>query len=409
MPISIKSIIDNILNLLHKGENTLSNQALLTVETANTLTKSFNKAWHNADKIAYDTPDYQAYQSMQLNIFRFSAAKSIAQVQAYNAALLKQDGTKRTFHEFQQEAKKINTTYNKAYLNTEYNHAIAVGQSTSSYYSAIANKDKVPFVMFHTMGDANVRNEHAALNGKIFNLNDKSIGVIYPPLAYNCRCELIPYSLANKETATPEQAIKQLGDKLSPEFAINRADKKEVFTQNQMYISHVAWQEQNQIINKMNDLSYKDFNLQEKIQSKTPLNLNTTMTPEDVKKQFKQAMDKNNNVLYEDFQKRKIILSQDVFQFHTEGKYVKSPENRHLYFEKIQEVLTQPSEVYLKYFGKGKEISPSIRYIKAYEDGTQIIVQGGWNNEGVFEIGSWYKNEKENNNRVGFLIKKSEK
>ncbi len=239
------------------------------------------------------------------------------------------------------------------------------------------------------------------LNGKIFNLNDKSIGVIYPPLAYNCRCELIPYSLAKKETATPEQAIKQLGDKLSPEFPINRADKKEVFTQNQMYISHVAWQEQNQIINKMNDLSYKDFNLSDKMQSKTPLNLNTTITPEDVKKQFKQAMDKNNNVLYEDFQKRKIILSKDNFDNHTQGKYTTLTESRHLYFQKIQEVLTQPSEVWMKFYDK----DPSIRYIKAYEDGTQIIVQGGWTKEGVFEIGSWFKNDKGNDNRVGILIK----
>ncbi len=50
----------------------------------------------------------------------------------------------------------------------------------------------LPWWRYRTMEDADVRPNHAALNGFIAKADDPVWGSIYPPNGYNCRCEVEP-------------------------------------------------------------------------------------------------------------------------------------------------------------------------------------------------------------------------
>jgi len=49
-------------------------------------------------------------------------------------------------------------------------------------------KNAFPYRMYVTVGDANVRAEHAALNGKVFHKDDPVWNRIFPPWGWGCRC-----------------------------------------------------------------------------------------------------------------------------------------------------------------------------------------------------------------------------
>lgn len=86
---------------------------------------------------------------------------------------------------------------------------------TSLAYNAGSNAklievaDTFPYWEYVTAGDERVRDEHAALNGKIFKTGDTEY---YPPLGINCRCRTKPVSknaakrrgITGPDTVTPE-------------------------------------------------------------------------------------------------------------------------------------------------------------------------------------------------------------
>lgn len=86
---------------------------------------------------------------------------------------------------------------------------------TSLAYNAGSNAklievaDTFPYWEYVTAGDERVRDEHAALNGKIFKTGDTRY---YPPLGINCRCRTKPVSkwaakrrgIEGPDTVTPE-------------------------------------------------------------------------------------------------------------------------------------------------------------------------------------------------------------
>ncbi|MBY0244051.1 MAG: DUF935 family protein [Sphingobacteriaceae bacterium] len=393
---NLKNRLNTIAKELYNqnSDTALANTALSATQTANILNKALAEGFDISPDIAYDSPDYVAYQAMQMNVFQFSAAKQLDMLQYANAMLLDEKGERRSFHSFQQKIDLLGNDYQKNKLRAEYNLATATGQSAANWHRLMADKQNVPYVQYQTMADSRVRNEHSTLNNRVFSLNDANLGKILPPNGWGCRCELVAYPYKPKEVADAGALIGSA--KIKADFQINRAVAKEVFTANQMYIKTNIDEQ----LAKLNDITWQHYGLAETPVSDVALKIDDKLTIKDVRKAFTEAMDKNKNVVYEDYMKRKLVLGENNFIKHTEGKYILSDENRHLYFDKIGEVLAEPTEVYLRYYG----VLPSMRYIKYYNDGSSIIVQGGFNEEGLFEIGSWFKNNTQEN-RKGWLVK----
>ena len=352
----------------------------------------------------FNTPDTLAYQMMEYNLFEFSASKTEARLAAMTDLLIDQEKNEiRSFADFETLASKRVSSFNKEWLQTEYNLSIAVGQNSAQYHRFMAQKDDFPFVEYQTIGDANVRNEHAKLDGKVFSLSDPEAMQLWPPNGYNCRCEMLQVAGKPSNITTGKLAQEVLNAEdakwSKSQFNINRGDLKQVFTKKQFYSDIKG------LPKKLNEMTFDKYDLKKWDSFKSDLNpikLDQSIIESNAKELFKPL--KNENFMgFEDYFDRKLMMNEKVFDKHIKGKYLNKEEIRHQLFPHIKDVLANPDEVWYNNPDNldGKFQS---RYIKFYKD-LVLIVDCKTTGNGL-EIFTWYQAKKEDLYfRKGLLVR----
>lgn len=140
------------------------------------------------DRYSLKMPYQQMYMRLQSNISVFSAAKTFQQINDMGRMLYTPEGYKTPWNEFQKAARGIFDEYNTEWLNTEYNTAISRAASAEEWLEIEDTKDVFPLLEYVTVGDGNVRPEHAVLDGIIRPVEDPIWDTIFPPNGWNCRC-----------------------------------------------------------------------------------------------------------------------------------------------------------------------------------------------------------------------------
>ncbi len=136
--------------------------------------------------------------------------------------LIDQDGNVRPFNEFKQLAKKVNDSFNKNYLQAEYQTARTAAQMAEKWERLQETKDLFPNLEFRTVGDDRVRDDHEKLNGIIKPIDDDFWNKYYPPLDWRCRCDV---------RATAADANDKLpADLPAVKFKGNVGKNQEIFT-----------------------------------------------------------------------------------------------------------------------------------------------------------------------------------
>ena len=398
-----------MLSALWNNENTIGIEGQLIVAESLELIKGLKSGYGTIS--GFNTPDSLAYQLMEYNLFEFSASKTEARLAAMTDLLIDQDKNEiRPESEFKKLANERIADLNQNYLTTEYNLSVAVGQNSAAYHRFLSEKDTVTsFVQYQTAGDSKVRNEHAKLNGKIFNLSDREAMKLYPPNGHGCRCEFIQYNRTPKDGEVMSGKVAQEimnsenANWSKSQFNINRGDLKQVFTKSQFYSDIKG------LPKKLNDMTFDKYDLKKWESFKSdlnPISLDRSITPDNVKELFKK--DKSGAFMgFKDYYGRKMVLTEKNFDFHTKGKYVKAIENRHQLFPHIKDVLYNPDEVWYNTQDKleGKFQS---RYLKFYNDKI-LVIDCEMSAKGL-EIKTWYEAKKEDLNlRKGLLLRKAAK
>lgn len=353
----------------------------------------------------YNTPDTLAYQMMEYNLFEFSASKTEARLAVMTDLLIdKEKNAIRSYPEFEKLASEKTKDFNKNWLESEYNLSIAVGQNTAQYHRFIAEKDDFPFVEYQTAGDSKVRSQHAKLEGKIFNLSDKEAMKLWPPNGHGCRCEFLQTNKKPKEVTSGAvgQELMQAADPKwkNSQFEINRADLKQVFTKKQFYSDIKGLPE------KLNEMTFDKYDLPKWESFKSDLNpieLDKTITADNVKELFKKEKD-SKFMGFKDYFGRKMILTESNFNKHIKGFYLNKEENRHQLFPHLNDLISNPDEVW--YNSPGKKIYNKFqsRYIKFYGD--MVLIADCEMTKGGLQINTWYQAKKEDLNlRKGLLIR----
>ena len=394
-----------MLSALWNNENTIGIEGQLIVAESLELIKGLKSGYGTIS--GFNTPDSLAYQLMEYNLFEFSASKTEARLAAMTDLLIDQDKNEiRSESEFKKLANERIADLNQNYLTTEYNLSVAVGQNSAAYHRFLSEKDTVTsFVQYQTAGDSKVRNEHAKLDGKIFNLSDREAMKLYPPNGHGCRCEFIQYNRTPKDGEVMSGKVAQEimnsenANWSKSQFNINRGDLKQVFTKSQFYSDIKG------LPKKLNDMTFDKYDLKKWESFKSdlnPISLDRSITPENVKELFKK--DKSGAFMgFKDYYGRKMVLTEKNFDFHTKGKYVKAIENRHQLFPHIKDVLNSPDEVWYNTQDKleGKFQS---RYLKFYNDKI-LVIDCEMSAKGL-EIKTWYEAKKEDLNlRKGLLVR----
>lgn len=92
-------------------------------------------------------------------------------------------------------------------LNTNLRTAVTSSYNAAQYQRLQELKDIYPAYKYMTREDSRVREEHAALHGKVFSAADPIWDIIYPPNGYNCRCYVEPLSYDELGGVKPQDRV----------------------------------------------------------------------------------------------------------------------------------------------------------------------------------------------------------
>ena len=145
-------------------------------------------------------------ENLENNIFLFSGFKTYQSLKEVSSLLKDENGGIKPYYKFQQEVLKIDSTYNKTYLNVEYNYAIASAQLAAKWAEYEADGDEYN-LQYLTANDGNVRDEHAAMEGITLPPSDPFWKMYYPPNGWGCRCTVVQVLKDKYQKSDPKNAM----------------------------------------------------------------------------------------------------------------------------------------------------------------------------------------------------------
>ncbi|MCR5191361.1 MAG: hypothetical protein K6C07_08165, partial [Bacteroidales bacterium] len=368
----------------------------------------FPQGVENSTGVTYNAPDDVYRTALEANIWHFSAAKTLAEVQALNQALRES----KNYEDFRQRAGNIQAKF-EGWQRTEYQSAINCAEGISTYRRLKQQVKVFPYWEYKTAGDSKVREEHAALDGLILHHSNELWNKIYPPNGWNCRCYVVPRMAAEVvgyDEKAAEESIKAYMETTDWKRAekggwnINRAIKAEVFTANQMYIKNFP----NQAASYMDKVSPEDWEIiadREILQKKSGTAFTKYEGTADAYwEEHKTVINKTEYLVLEDYLGRKWGMDRVAFNIHTTNKR-KHRATRVDYLNEIQNIVMNPDEVWLhrtdeSFFNNVKTLDNYV-FIKYY-DGITLAVAGKIKNDN-FVFATWFP-VMSDNVRKGILL-----
>lgn len=408
-----ETLKDGLINRAWAAAGALDFDAELFNYTAVTLTNGFIDGWRNqpvklADlgfEYGYDDPNILT--AYEINLFRFAGVKTLYEAQQLNELFRKS----KSFKEFYDTASSMLTVHNRTWLETEFNTAIATGESAATYARLLKQVDLFPYWQYKTVGDEKVRHSHALLDNIVLPWNSPYWKYIMPPNDWNCRCYIVART---KAEVTPEQLrdseakikayIGSEAFKTASKggWGINRANKGMVFAENQHYATNYL--DATQKLDKLDFRNYKldalkaIFEQQRGGQFKPAFGKDQK---DEAVSTFFNELEKATAKKYQlpDFNNRPVLISKSTVKAHTMESKPKYAD-RHQYLELLPEIIKSPDEVWLHNYGS--QLNNYV-YIKYY-NGTAITVVTRLNNVFKLEVESWFIIEGDELRR-GLLIK----
>lgn len=368
----------------------LSNDLLNAIHTA------FKRPVNNADYV-YDNIDPAFVTAMEQNLFHFSAAKTLAEVQQLNQLYRKA----KTFEEFSREAAKVCNKFNKVWQKTEYDTANLTAESAANYQRLIKKANRFPYWQYVTAGDDRVREEHRKLNGVILEVKDPRWDKIYPPNGWKCRCRVKPLLKneanesivkASQQTVDEFFGTKEWANSVASHFDHNPGKRQHVFNANQMYVKKFP----NKAAKLMDKVTPDDWGLKH---SYKQLVRDATKKinwyegkAADWWNLHKKVVESEEVLPIEDFSNRTWHMDKKSFDEHTTDTK-KKRAFRTKYLDTISKVMKDPDEVWLNKDPDMNQMQDNYLnqwlYIKYYENVAIVCVCKLQNQQMNFK--TWYE------------------
>jgi len=179
---------EKLIKDIHRGVITLENlPENLYMATAEQLERALYQGFgQTISELEFESPAWELVNKLRTNTYIFSGAKTFHNIKDTQALLFDNDGFLRSFSSFYEDAKKVNHIYNVNWLQTEYNTVIAQADAAARWNDFESQKDVLPLLKYQTIGDSNVRPQHASMNGVIKPVNDPFWDYAMPPNGFNC-------------------------------------------------------------------------------------------------------------------------------------------------------------------------------------------------------------------------------
>lgn len=159
--------------------------------------------------------------------FVFSGLKTHTQL-AQARSLLKDDkGAIKPYTEFQKDITRLNNSYNKLYLEAEYEFAVQSAQSADQWSNLNSDTDRY-WLQYRTAQDERVREDHAILAGTTLPKDDPFWDKYYPPNGWRCRCVAVEV-LARNNTLSDSAEAQKKGEQATTAIGKSGKNKLEMF------------------------------------------------------------------------------------------------------------------------------------------------------------------------------------
>ena len=359
----------------------------------------------------YGERDDAFITSMEMNVFHFSAAKTLAELQELNR-LFRENGS---FEEFHKEALQMTDVFNKRWQQTEYETAVLTAESASNYQRLVGKTKLFPYWEYKTAGDDKVREEHRKLDGLVLPANDPRWDKIFPPNGWKCRCYVVPRMAHEVAGMDMDEMGKRCETFFNtPEWQkakaqhwdTNRGKRSEVFNKDQMYIRKFPDVAGKMLGNIPLDTWGVTPSLKKRI-GESPLPM--PVYEGDAATWWNrhcQYVNGKEVLPVTDHKGRTWFMGKPDYDAHTSNKR-KRREFRTAFLSCIQDIMVDPDELWLgqEYKDRDNKESKLTNYIwiKYYQERAVACVSKVENNRMVFK--SWFevRNPKI---RSGLLLKK---
>ena len=341
---------------------------------------AFESLLNNVD-VTYNHNEDAYITSLEMSLFQFSAAKTLAEVQELNRIMRDSTG----FEDFRKKANEVCTAFNVNWQRAEYDTAVLFAESAANYQRLFKQVNIFPYWKYVTVGDGLVRPEHAALNGVILPYNDPAWSKIFPPNGWRCRCRVAGVMKHEASNVDFNEMRKLVDDYYKTDdwkrteasgFDVNPGRLTEVFQRNQQYIRKFPEKAKSHL----ESLRYYDYGLDSFSKKVAAATVEAPKFDGDKTEWFA------NNKIFDDYKGRKITMPEKVFNTHTSKKYEKV---RVPLLNCIRDVLANPDELWLAdYKGSLK----NLYFIKFYKDKV-INVVCELKTDMSYEVSTWFEIE----------------
>ncbi len=374
--IDINTAFDNeaLIDRFWSGNGKLTFDVPLFNYTAQALLKGFQTGWRNNGGeiklvdlgFIYDSDDPALITAFEMNLFKFSAAKTLAEAQRFNQLLREA----KTQDIFKINARNTANVYNNTWLQTELTTAILVANATVNQQNLLNAQDVFPYWELITRRDDHVRETHRQLDGLILPANDPLWRYLSPLLGWGCRCrlagrmesEVVDVDFAKmRAKAEAYFATDEFIRSKKQGFGINRANTGEVFTSNQSYVDSF-----DKIGTPLNKLGAEVYGLKSFMEASDMATLKMPEALEDLE----QFLKDNPTLL--DYHNRKLTISSQALT----GSF----KNR---LNAVKNALEKPDEVWIN----GDKLDEFVS-IKYYTDQTLITISTVKNGR-TYEVSNW--------------------
>lgn len=374
----------------------------------NAIHKVFKRHVKNADYV-YDSLDPAFVTAMEQNLFHFSAAKTLAEIQQLNQLYRKA----KSFEEFTAEAQKLCGKFNKVWQRTEYETANLTAEAAANYQRLKSKTGMFPYWQYVTAGDEKVREEHKKLDGVTLKHNDPLWDKIYPPNGWKCRCHVVArmkHEVSKEMVNTSKNIVKEYMG--SDEWAKIKAthfdrggSRTDIFHSDNMYIRKFP----TMAAKAMDKVTPTDWGLNHSYkqlirEAKNKIDEYKGSAEDWWKAQKPFHFEGKERIVVTDYAGRKAMMAKDKYDEHTQDKKKKRAA-RAKYLNCINDVLQHPDEVWLGKDEKDNQGNDNEltewKYVKYY-DGVAIVCVCKIQNT-LLNFKSFYE-LRSNNIRKGLLI-----
>lgn len=336
-----------VIREVWKGEDLFSPELFrfFSGEFLNALQTAFETPVSNMDTgFAYNAPDDVFRTALETNLYHFSAAKTLAEVQELNR-ILRGSGS---YAEFRREAEKVAKAFNDTWQRTEYDTAVLTAESAVNYRRLRNGQDTFPYWEYLTVADGRVREEHRKLHGVILPAVDRIWDKIYPPNGWNCRCR-VRGRMEFQVEGTDFDAMRARVDKFfqtgewkmsaAQGWGVNRCDTAQIFTADQMYIRKFP-EHSSSYIKKLTADRWKQPAVQ-KMKREAETDMPRTERNE---REVWDAYSRDGRISLTDYDGRTVVIDERQFFSHTTAK---GRDNRIRLWDAMLDTLQNPDEVWL--------------------------------------------------------------